>query len=105
MSKKKKKAGGGSFGKAKDPVRLQQNKVRKADWSEVPEGPALTALRLIQKEYADGALFQLNDEFAWAFEDQGQLCFAASNALGEIQPHMLAPGQIPHGFTPPLYNN
>jgi len=82
--------------KSKNPdVNIHANNFRKAAWSEVTDAPALTALKQLQKTYADGFLVKMNNEFAWAFEDRSQLFFGASNAAGQIQLHALPDGQLP----------
>jgi len=90
---KRKKNGGGAFGNRSTRLKPRMNTGRKADWAEVPEGPILTSLRGAQKEYPEGFLVYMNDEYGWAFEDNGAMCFVTSNAAGELLPHVLAPGQ------------
>jgi hypothetical protein len=93
-AKKKRRAGGGAFGKpqsrASSSPRLHgfSQPPRAAQWSELQEGKALTALLELEKMYPQGSLVKLGDEYAWEFSEGVYRNFASVNDEGMVQPHV-----------------
>lgn len=67
--------------------------LRKADISEIPDGPAKKAVEALAFRYPDGFAVQNRDEWGWVTQIENEVALFSSNLNGEVAQHFIPASQ------------